>query len=373
MSRMVMGKNISAQVLTLFFLFALALPCYGGVIFEDNFDAHPDWNTAGQYEGNECSPLGVGAPSENICASNTYPPNWSAYRSVPGTSGLSPVASIGRPPDNADHTTGTGKAAIIRQESVNGVNFPGDGFIQKYLGAEYNELYIQFWFKAQKGWQFDPSGDGYFKMFRVSRKYNLASNWFDLFTPGVRPSPGYITDPKHSNTYGWRHTDNLRGYPDDGGTIWYGVCTDTSQYNGRTVCNYGLDAIEDPYDYSNPNISWSAPGQLLDGTWHRMSYRLKMNDVGVANGILQWWMDGILKTNATRLTWIGSSGNAVGFNMFAIGGNSNNTFSPSTPAEQWYAIDDVVVSTTPIPDDYVPGGGTHDTTAPSAPTRLRLR
>jgi hypothetical protein len=57
-----------------------------------------------------------------------------------------------------------------------------------------------------------------------------------------------------------------------------------------------------------------------------MTYRLKMNDVGVANGVLQWWMDGILKTNATRLTWIGSSGNAVGFNMFAIGGNSNNHF-----------------------------------------------
>jgi hypothetical protein len=196
MFRMVMGKNISAQVLMLFCLITLlASPCHGGVIFEDNFDSQPDWNSAGQYEGNECSPLGVGAPSENICPSNTYPPNWSAYRSVPGTSGLSPVASIGRPPDNADHTTGTGKAAMIRQESVSGVNFPGDGFIQKYLGAEYSELYIQFWFKAQNGWQFPAASDGYFKLFRVARKGNVASNWFDEFTPGVRPSPSYITDP----------------------------------------------------------------------------------------------------------------------------------------------------------------------------------
>jgi hypothetical protein len=361
------------QVLMLFCLFALAFPCYGGVVFEDNFDSSPDWNTAGQYEGNECSPLGVGAPSSNICPANTYPQNWSGYRSVPGTAGLNPVVSIGRPPDNVDHTTGTGKAAVIRSESVAGVNWPGDGILLKYFGAEYNEVYIQFWLKAQSGWKFDTSGDGYFKLFRVSRKYHFATNWYDEFTPGDRPGPQMVVQPKWSPTYGWRHMDPLRGYPDDNSSIRYGVCTDDSIYNGRTVCNYGTEGIEDPYDYSNPNISPSAPGQLFDGAWHRVVYRLKMNDVGVANGILQIWIDGVQKTNATKLTWIGSSGTAVGWNQFALGGNSNNTYSPSNPADQWYAIDDVVVSTSPIPASYVPGQGGGEGTPPSAPGGLQIR
>jgi len=98
-----------------------------------------------------------------------------------------------------------------------------------------------------------------------------------------------------------------------------------------------------------------------------------MNDVGTANGILQMWMDGVQKTNATKLTWIGSSGTAVGWNQFVLGGNSNNTFSPSTPADQWYVIDDVVVSTVPIPDSYVIGSGSSDITPPAAPAGLRIR
>jgi len=368
MVRTIAKKSMLQQAAVVLSALTISVPCYAGVVFEDNFDNTASWNTSGQYDGKECSPLGVGAPSQHVCESSAYPANWSAFRSVPGASGLSPVVSINRPPDNVDHTNGAGKAAVIRQQSVSGVNWPGDGILLKYLGAEYNDLYIQFWIKSQKGWQFNTASDGYFKMFRVSRKGNLATNWFDEFTSGTRPVPQFIVQPKNSPAYGFRHEDPLRGYPDDGGAVWKGVCTDTTVWNGRKVCNFGLEKIEDPYVYSNPMSSWTTYGELFDGSWHRVVYRLKMNTPGSANGILQMWIDGTQRTNATQLTWIGAGGKAVGWNQFGLGGNGNNTFNASKPSEQWYSIDDVVVSTTPIPDNYVIGGGTPaaDTTAPTA-------
>jgi len=349
------------QMVVVFCLFSfMAVPGYGAVIFETNFDSNADWNTNGQFDGKECSPLGVGSPA--VCAETSYPANWSGFRSVPGTSGLNPVVSITSPPYGGDHSTGSGKTAVIRQESVSGVNWPGDGLILKYLGSEHNELYVQFWVKSQSAWQM-PAVDNYFKFFRIQRKGNLATNWFDEFTQGVRPSPGMLVQPKRS-TYGWRHMDPFRGYPDDNGSVFRGVCTDTTVWNGRTVCNYGTEGIEDPYEYSTPTNSPADVGQLFDGSWHKVVYRIKMNTVGANDGILQMWIDGVQKTNATKLRWQ-ASGTPVGFNLVVFGGNGNNTFS-SSPSDQWYAIDDVVVSSTPIAANYVIGDdGTADTTAPT--------
>ncbi len=349
------------QMLALFCMLSfMAAPGYASVVFETNFDSNADWNSNGQFDGKECSPLGVGSPS--TCAASSYPENWSGFRSVPGYGGLNPVVSIATPPYGGDHSTGSGKTAVIRQESVSGVNWPGDGMIIKYLGSEYSELYVQFWVRSQSAWQM-PAVENYFKFFRIQRKGNLATNWFDEFTQGVRPSPSMLVQPKNS-TYGWRHMDPLRGYPDDNGTVFRGVCTDTTVWNGRTVCNYGVEQIEDPYEYSTPTKSPSDVGELFDGSWHKVVYHIKMNTVGANDGILQMWIDGVQKTNATKLRWQ-ASGTPVGFNLVVFGGNGNNTFS-SSPADQWYAIDDVVVSTTPIAANYVIGGSsTADTSAPT--------
>ena len=49
------------------------------------------------------------------------------------------------------------------------------------------------------------------------------------------------------------------------------------------------------------------------------------------------------------------------------------SFSGAMNDEKWYAIDDVVISTAPIPNNYVIGGGGIDATLPRAPTSLRVR
>ena|GEM_PF-2374481 len=335
------------------------------VVFEENFDAQADWNKTNSYEGFECSPLGVGAPAGNVCPANTYPNNWSAYRSMPGVGGLNPVVSIAAPPTGGDHTNSAGKSLIIRQESVAGANWPGDGILMKYLGVEYPELYVQFWFKAQPGWQWpDPPGDDGFKFFRLERRYNMTDNWFETHLQGFRSAPSILVQPKHTS-WGWRHNDGPRGWPDTGNNEdnFWGVCQDTTIWNGRSVCGSDKSTIDDPYNFDDAYRSPTAQGEMFDGSWHKMVYHIKMNNIGTNNGIWQAWIDGVQKTNATKLRWQ-TSGTPVGFNLIKFGGNSNSTFS-ATPADQWYLVDDIVISTTSIPADYIPGAVVSDTTAPS--------
>ena len=77
----------------------------------------------------------------------------------------------------------------------------------------------------------------------------------------------------------------------------------------------------------------------------------------MADGIKAMWLDDSLVVSYTNVPYTKENiptAENYGFNRVVIGGNSSNYYSGSS--EQWYAIDDVVVSTTPIPDNYVIGG-----------------
>ena len=69
--------------------------------------------------------------------------------------------------------------------------------------------------------------------------------------------------------------------------------------------------------------------------------------------------------------WKESGSTAPGFTHVMFGGNSDNPWA--NPGEQWYAIDDIVISTTDIPDNYIPGAGQPDTIPPATPKNLTIR
>jgi chitinase len=320
------------MLLTITVLFAFCVnTLMAEVILEDSFDTHADWNLSGQHEGSECS---VGS-----CAANTYPAGWNYYRTVPGATGLNPVLSIGRLPGNmADHTgTGTGKALIVRSESVPGANWPGDAILGKYFGASanYQELYIRFWIRTQPNWQFTAGG-----LVKVFRSAN------------------------------WRATDNIFQWANESTPIMF---FDFAIYSGKAnyAPSYRCDQL--PYDSSSGRSSdyyclrndqpTNGVGQIWTGTpptsgyadtnWHRYDFYIKMNTIGSANGIYRFSYDGTVLYNVTNVVWKESNSSAIkGWNAIALGGNSDNTWS-ATAADQWYAIDDLVVSTTPIPGNYV--------------------
>ena len=388
------------KIFKIFFLLAIffVLPNFASasVIFETNFDSNPDWNVDGSKNGDGCSPIGAGSPYQ--CNVSMYPDGWDAFRSMSGDASFHPPVSIQRPPDNLDKT-GAGKTAVIWQESAIHVNFPGDGMLLKKLSTKYPKLYLQFWFKSAPNWQFGP-GEGYWKLFRVWQREVEDTNWEDYFNPLTYPVPNFILNPKHSD-YGWRHYENLRGYPaydtalydrndytnyDSGGAVsfksssFYNVCVDPGSFNGRTTCMYGTEAVEQAWDLNNPTLDWKTTGQILDGGWHKITIQLEMNtksgNTWNNDGIYRLWVDNVQHVNAVALRWIDndgdSGGGTIGWNGFAIGGNSNNSYSGETLAEQWYAIDDVVVSTSQIPDNYVIGSDLNDVIAPSAPSGLNV-
>ena len=132
-----------------------------------------------------------------------------------------------------------------------------------------------------------------------------------------------------------------------------------------------------------------------DGNWHTITMHVKINtNTQTPDGVYELWQDGHLLYSQYNLLYndLGGDSNA-GINGIMLGGNNwsnypeisntpNNvdeeklyragTGAASPVREEWYAIDDVIASTTPIPDGYVIGGGSTDTLAPAAPSGLSV-
>ncbi len=334
-------SSIVKQAILLSCLTLAAIPCHAGVLFEESFDNQSDWNVNNQYT-TECA---------GDCS--TAPANWNNYRTVPGTSSLTnPTGSIRRLPSSLpDHTSGTGKAYIVYNQSVAGVNWPGDSTLVKVLPQDYPELYIRLWIRTQANWKTVASAQS--KIFRTYH-WDRSGNIFQFFSSGT-VNPAYIWDWSTTSANAASYMDAYRCDPQE--TNYY--CTASG------VPSYQLN------DYFYSWSSGAATSKYADAQWHRYDFHLKMNDIGKNNGVMEWWWDGQLMESHSDTQWKASGSSAsIGWNTISIGGNSNNTFS-STPADQWYAIDDLVVSSTPIAADYQIGGGstgggssTADTTPP---------
>jgi phage gp37-like protein len=174
------------------------------------------------------------------------------------------------------------------------------------------------------------------KYFRIGH-YTRSGNIYD-YSDGSSVSPHFIWDTKLS-TWGWFSLHSYRSGP-----------------------NY--EYILNPND---PEVYWPTAvntfGDITDGQWHKMVFYVKMNTQNLdgswnSDGINRFWFDDSLILEETSIPWM-ESGVARPWNYVAFGGNQDNVFTDTTSGdEQWYAIDDVVISTEPIPDDYIIGGGT---------------
>ena len=114
---------------------------------------------------------------------------------------------------------------------------------------------------------------------------------------------------------------------------------------------------------------------ITDGDWHCVEQRYKMNTHnGISfnnDGVWQLWIDGVLKaTFVVPWNQNGAPSSPIrGFRAVLIGGNNNNYWASSgtiTEREQWYAIDDIVISTTYI------GPGPATDTGPVAPKNVHI-
>ena len=333
MLRTVTKKMVVSHAQALICLMALAVPCYGGVIFEDNFDSKPDWNMDGSKV--ECN--------SGTCSG--APENWSYYRQ---TNGFGQIT--GRIFNQADHTTGSGKAYVIYSESDPNINWPSESELSKVFSQDYPEIYYRVWMKTQAGWQSATSSQQ--KVARMAH-YDRIGNVYENFSTG-NMAPFFFLQWGTSSYHGADYLPSFRCDPQSSNYYCPQYPYDNDYFTKFS------DTIQPP----------TAQGLYGDGQWHRYDFHMKMNtQTGTSwnkDGSAEFWYDGVLKMSHNDVQWkYPGSDVAHGWNYVSIGGNASNTFA--SQGEQWYAVDDVVESTTPIPADYVIGGGSSaaDTTSPT--------
>jgi len=398
-----------------------------GVIFEDNFDSQPDFwpvqarpqsgcdpatgkDTNGKlvFHGNRCAPIGWSA-ARNDEAWNPF----DASGGTAATPGAHPTIEI----SGDNHFGPSGKSFTVWNESHSGWSGDGwgaDGIIAKKFDVEYPEIYIRFKYKLNGVTQWTSyNGGAQMKTFRAEHSDAGASSLFSNFekgtnapiamlqigvgwsgsTPLMGASHQTRCDPQnwdYVNYEGASYKCMLSHGSGDSilptsGTYWQAVTysasyplwqVDRDYYKSNYYCDDGMGYITSSrFVTSSGDESTSVTETLGDGNWHTFDFHLKMNSAnGVADGVYQFLADGVLKVDKHDRVFLGDGATpGIGWNTISLGGNANNNYKHITSsylanyvadAEQSYSIDDVVVSTGPIPQEYVVG------TSPADPAEL---
>jgi hypothetical protein len=278
---------------------------------------------------------------------------------------------------NSDNHRGpNGKAYTVWTEANGGLDTWSSDSLLCVKFQEVPEVYLHFWIKFQPGWKWSNTASSMIKMFRIG-KQNLAGStgWPWVYAGGspTNSMPLILFDFAKwaGGAADIAISSGPRSNPD------YNQNEDANDYfpPSGTYGGGGTDFSDAAWNPSGRTV-FESPGMVGDGGWHLWDARVKTNSaVGAADGVFTSWIDGVQIANRTNEVWNTSGASrAAGFDFVCIGGNIFNPWAQaSSGAEQWYAIDDVVVSTTPIPNNYVIGGGGRDTTPPRAPAGLRIR
>lgn len=327
------GSRVSfVQIVFLFFVVIsfFGAPSFAEVIFQDNFDNQVDWQP--RPASDDVSPSSaVSSCGEGDCSSSV-PAGWSFYRSAGRWWGPTYQDTIRI--NNENYRGASGKGYTQWNEANSGEGGDGwgaDGILAKYFGTDYPELYVQVWIKFKPGFNWAGGNEDILKLVRVTH-YNGSGSCFKFFSSGNQ-APLYQFYAKQTKSYGYRQMHGFRCNPQES----YYYCPD--------------GAATDPVFGGE----FTDSGNYGDGQWHRIDIHLKMNTYAGSgkwnnDGVIQYWHDGALKVEIKNKKWIVSgTDSTIGWNFVGIGGNAYNNYSDdANHAEQWYAFDDIVISTTPI-------------------------
>ena len=341
-----MRKDIS---IILFVCFVAVWPVNAAVIFETNFDSGDDWTvTQPTSQTNSCHPSeSCGMPNGFTSYENGR--SFCSGIDEPGRNTMYFDTYAGYPSETNACYSGA-KCFTFWDESCTEQMENSDGQIGVHLGQEYEDIYVRF-------------------KIRFKTDFELASNFLHKFyhiqhsVTNTDPF-AYLNNEGHENNQPLS-SGGLSSYAD--GTLYFYV-------NARCQNTY---YCYDDINWSLGSISSNRSSGLLDGDWHTIEIRQKRNSsIGTANGLIELWIDGSKKSYVT-----GYEGDEIPFNdsgssqlrgwsFVSIGGNTNNQFDTScsnlADCEQWYAVDDVVISTTYVGTSYEVSGGGEESRGRSA-------
>ncbi len=81
----------------------------------------------------------------------------------------------------------------------------------------------------------------------------------------------------------------------------------------------------------------------FSGQWHCVEAHVKLNNLGLPDGVFEFWVDGVLENSGTDFDWRGEWSD-YGLNLITI----ENFWTGGAPAELERWIDDIVISSQPI-------------------------
>jgi len=168
-----------------------------------------------------------------------------------------------------------------------------------------------------------------------------------------------LTGEKLKEVY-WRfyvkHQDGFQGIADrlSRGTVFGGSSWQQAAQGQllQRPGGFGIDALRGVDDNSNlattrwndfDNLRWIASDNaqhvFQEGEWHCVEMRMKLNDPGSSNGVLQYWLDERLQASVANLDWVGSW-NDYGVNSVVL----SNYFTDGSPVAQSRYFDSFVIS-----------------------------
>jgi len=313
--------------------------CFGAAIFEDNFDSGSDWTVAQQVGTTTSCQLG---------SSCGLPNGWDAYYNGanlcgsgvsgrPGNNTIYIDTGAGYPNESTGCFSGSKCYTNWQESCVDGFE-DSDGSLFVNLDAEYYDVYVRFKIKFQSGYEEMGSHDWQMKLYHIYHAVPGSYSW-DFFN---RSSGNFPLDSGGLSSYS------------DGQLYFYAQHSRT--VSGSSITNWPLGTI----------TSNRTAGGLWDGDWHTIEMRFVINSsIGVADGVMQLWIDGTQKTSwvtdsPTAINYVDGGTDYRGFRIVGIGGNNDNQFDLSSSTmssrEQWYAVDDVVISETYVGTSYTIGG-----------------
>ena len=329
--------------LTGLLLFIIMFPnfAYSAVLFEDNFDSSPDWQSNQTISKSVPPGEDKGWPNtyKNNCQPGYCPPDkWTSYRTA------SSKWTDDRRRDtfvlNSEGARGgSGKGVTLNVESTGDYGTWAGGSLDLWLGEQgYQELYIRMYIQYTSEWSWsDGSQHGQQKLIRIST--------FNEDIATTSQNPHIFSGSSGINWPTW--------YPD-----WYYNANDAYEYaalmsSTRTAPTYITDGDE---TYSSAR--WPA-----DTNWHCYEFHVKMNSaIGVADGVWEFYLDGNLKASRNNVKWKQTGANSKGWNWLMVLDNVTVAPFPLTEhKEMAIHMDDFVVSTNYIGPNYVIGGTTPST------------
>lgn len=353
------------------------------VIFEENFDNQPDWNSGlpendrGQLDMPPSGRGGWPVDISQFAETHVIPENWSFVRQTPvwapsrGDVDRHEVieissASTAENPNRA--RSGSGKSFVSWRDSST-LQFGSDGLLMKHFPEGFDQIYVEFWInfsKEQIESYYDtnyPADQALSKLFRIYH-WDGTGSAFDYYDNNINPNMIWGMEGRSvaAKGYGFRNSiallnrraslDDNNRFIDPNGNYQAGP---PSSYLPKTRIPYGGVELADKRDgglLDTNNFVADIDQVFGDETqWTKMAFFVKMNSApGAYDGTLIQWLDGRKVMEINTIAWVTEGRNMVKWTTFGIGGNDSFKKYPNELRhEEWYAIDDVMASTQ-IPD-----------------------